>query len=431
MSHRLRILLVSHKYPPHALGGVEVYAYHLAQALKERHRVAVFYRHDEVGMPAFSAQDEEVDGVLSRRVSWRPTGAGASVAGEFLSTFLNAHIESSFAQFVEEFQPDLIHFQHVMALSARLLDLAVQAGVPALLTLHDYWFICGNSQLIWPDGQTCRGKAWGMNCVRCAAAARFPSRLVPWLRPFLAPLFLYRDRVVSQAAERASLLISPSRFLIQQYVAAGLPAERLVFLENGLPVDHIRKVAREPADGPLRVAFLGSLAWQKGVHVLAEAFGQLPEGVARLRIWGDPDVFPEYGERLRGLAQRSDAELMGRVANEQIGDMLADTDVLVVPSLWYENSPMVIQEARAAGVPVVVSGHGALAEKVQNGVDGLHFPPGDAGSLCGTLQRLAAEADLLPRLRGALPAPMGINEHVRKVEELYGNVLRRSARSPA
>ena len=68
-----------------------------------------------VGMPAFSAQDEEVDGVLSRRVSWQPTGIGASVAGEFLSTFLNAHIESSFAQFVEQVQPDLIHFQHVMA----------------------------------------------------------------------------------------------------------------------------------------------------------------------------------------------------------------------------------------------------------------------------------------------------------------------------
>ena len=270
-----------------------------------------------------------------------------------------------------------------------------------------------------------------MNCVRCAAAARFPSRLVTWLRPFLAPLFVYRDRVVRSAARKASLLISPSRFLIQQYVAAGLPADRLVFLENGLPLEHIQRAVRRPADGPLRVAFLGSLAWQKGVHVLAEAFGQLPEGVARLRIWGDPDVFPEYGERLRELVQRPDAELMGRVANEQVGDVLADTDVLVVPSLWYENSPMVIQEARAAGVPVVVSGHGALAEKVQDKVDGLHFAPGDAGSLCRTLERLAAEPDLLPRLRDGLPAPMDMTEHVRRVEELYGDLLRRGTRPPA
>jgi len=112
-----------------------------------------------------------------------------------------------------------------MALSARLPALAVRAGVPALLTLHDYWFICGNSQLIWPDAQTCRGKALGMNCVRCAAAARFPSPLATAARPALAPLFLYRDRVVRQAAMQARRLISPSRFLMEQYVAAGFPAE--------------------------------------------------------------------------------------------------------------------------------------------------------------------------------------------------------------
>jgi glycosyltransferase involved in cell wall biosynthesis len=422
----MRILLVSHKYPPHALGGVEVYTHNLALALRTRHQVAVFFRHDGSDDAPLAEHDEESDGVLARRISCTPTGLAASVAGEFLGTFLNRQIEDSFGRFVAQVKPDLIHVQHVMALSAGLLRLARQAGVPVVLTLHDYWFICGNSQLIWPDTQTCRGKAWGMNCVRCAAAARFPSPLVLWLRPALAPLFLYRDWVVRRAALQASQFLAPSRFLINQYVAAGFPAERFLYLENGLPTEAIRRISWRPADGPLRVTFLGSLAWQKGVHILAQAFNGLPPGAARLRIWGDLAVFPAYVDQVRHLLTHPDAQLMGRIANERVGEVLADSDVMVVPSLWYENSPVVIQEARAAGVPVVAADHGALAEKVRHGVDGLSFPPGDVDALRRTLQRMLDEPDLLPHLRANIPAPMDMSEHTWRLEEIYRRELERT-----
>ncbi len=415
----MRILLVAHKYPPHSLGGVEVYTRHLAQALGQRHQVLVFYRHDEPGGPPLAEMDEQVDGIETRRVSLAPRGLGASVAGEFLGTFLNPAIEEGFARLLATWQPDLVHFQHVMTLSARLPALAARAGVPALLTLHDYWFICGNSQLIWPDARTCQGKALGMNCVRCAAAARFPSPLATAARPALAPLFLYRDRAVRQAAMQARRLISPSHFLMEQYVAAGFPAERFLVLENGLPLEQIRRVPWRVADGPLRVTYLGSLAWQKGVHVLIEAVNGLPPGSARLRICGDPTVFPGYSARLRQAARHPGIEFAGRVANEQVGQVLADSDVVAVPSLWYENSPIVIQEARAAGVPVIASGHGALAEKVRHEVDGLFFAPGDAAALRRALLRLVDEPGLLERLRQSIPPPVDVAQHVQQLEELY------------
>ena len=415
----MRILLVSHKFPPYSLGGVEVYTHNLAQALRRQHQVSAFYRHDDDEGPLFAENDDDADGILTRRVSCRPSGLAASVAGEFFSTFLNQQIEDSFSRFVAQIQPDLIHIQHVMALSARLLHLARKSGAPLLLTLHDYWFICGNSQLIWPDVQTCQGKAWGTNCVRCAAAARFPSRLVQWLRPALAPLFLYRDHIVGKAARQADLFISPSRFLIDQYIAAGFPADRFLHLENGLRLEQIRQFPWQPAGGPLRVTFLGSLAWQKGVHILVEAFSGLPSDIARLQIWGDPSVFPDYVKSLHDLSTHPDIQFMGRIANERVGEVLADSDVMVVPSVWYENSPVVIQEARAAGVPVVASGHGALAEKVRHGVDGLLFPPGDVATLRRTLQRLVDEPDLLPRLRRNIPPPMDMDRHVQELEALY------------
>jgi len=425
----VKILLVSHKYPPHALGGVEVYTRNLARALQARHRVAVFYRHDDGDGPAYAAYNEELDGVLTHRVSCHPSGVAASPPGEFFATFLNRQIENSFSRFVRQFQPDLIHVQHVMALSAKLLPIARQSGAPLLLTLHDYWFICANSQLIWPDAQVCRGKAGGLNCVRCAAAARFSS-LVRWLRPGLAPLFLYRDLVVRKAALQAGQFISPSRFLLDRYMEAGFPAERCLHLENGIETKRIRAFGWRSSEGPLRVTFLGSLAWQKGVHILAQAFNGLPAGQARLRIWGDPTVFPEYAKRLRRILPHPDAELMGRIANERVGEVLADSDVIVVPSLWYENSPVVIQEARAAGVPVVASDHGALSEKVRHGVDGLLFPPGDAAALRRTLQRLLDEEELLPELRQNIPAPVDMGEHVERLEAIYRHALERQGRIP-
>jgi glycosyltransferase involved in cell wall biosynthesis len=367
-----KILLVSHKFPPHALGGVEVYTHHLAQALRARHQVSVFYRHDD------------------------PPARGGK-------TGLSEHDEAS------------------------SLGTGGLRTRRVLLTLHDYWFLCGNSQLLWPDGRTCRGKALGMNCVRCAAAARFPSPLAAALRPALAPLFLYRDWVVRQAALQPQKLIAPSHFLIEQYVAAGFPAERFVYLENGLPLDHIRDATgrqnvSEPAKS-LRVTYLGSLAWQKGVHVLAQACAGLPPGAICLRIWGDTSVFPEYVRQLRNLLTDPDEVLMGRVANERVGQVLADSDVLVVPSLWYENSPVVIQEARAAGVPVVASGHGALAEKVHHEVDGLHFPPGDVAALRRTLQRLVDEPDLLPSLRHHIPPVVQMRDHVSELENIYDSAI--------
>ena len=419
----MRILLVSHKLAPHSLGGVEVYTLNLARALQAQHEVSVFYRHDKPGGPPYSEDDQDSDGIWTHCISCNPIGLSASVAGQFFDTFVNQQIEDSFVRFVDRFRPDLIHVQHVMGLSARLLLLARRHGSPVILTLHDYWFLCGNSQLIWPDARTCQGKAWGMNCVRCATAARFSSSLARWLRPVLAPLFLYRDHLVRQTALAADLFISPSQFLIGQYVAAGFPSDRFACLENGIPVQRILQFARQPPSGRLRVSFLGSLAWQKGIHILVEAFNGLPHDVACLRIWGDPTIFPDYAQRLRQTLTHPDAQLMGRLANEEVGRALADSDVMVVPSLWYENSPVVIQEARAAGVPIVASAHGALAEKIRHEVDGLLFPPGDVAALRQALQRLINDPDLRFRLRQNTQPPMDMDEHVRRLEVLYRQLV--------
>lgn len=404
----MRIALVVHKFPPASYGGTEVYALNLARGLSARHEVAVFYRDDGDGT-RFREEQVQRDGFTVWRVGRAFRAEKASPAALFFDTFYNPEVEQSFQRFVEAFKPDLIHFQHLMLLSYRLP--ALSRSIPQLLTLHDYWFLCANSQLIWPDAQLCRGKALGMNCARCATA-RIGSPLLNVGRPAFAALFQLRDALVRRAALRIGRFISPSHFLKQQYVQAGFPAQPFAVLENGVDVARLRSFPRVPAsDGRLRVTYLGALAWQKGVHVLVEAARELDPQRVAVRVYGNPDTFPDYSARLRALANPQTTIFEGPVPNAEVGRVLAQTDVLAVPSLWYENSPVVIQEAHAVGVPLLASDTGALPEKVGRG--GSLVPRGEVAAWRAALATW-------PGGHSFTPEPvLSVEEHVTRIETLY------------
>jgi glycosyltransferase involved in cell wall biosynthesis len=414
----MRIALVVHKFPPSSMGGTENYTLRLAQEFsRQGHQVFAFYRAE----PPVSGQQmiwEDRQGFQACRVSRGFDVETAPAPAKFLDTFYSQEIERAFAHFLDQSQPDLVHFQHVMWLSYRLIAMAKERGLPALLTLHDYWFLCANSQLIWPDAQVCQGKAWGLNCARCALAqARWPGGNL--LRPMIAPAFRLRDALVRGAALRADRWIAPSHFLIEQYVKAGFPAERFVYLENGIDVERIRRYPRQPSVGRMRFTYLGSLAWQKGVHTIVEAFRGMPTDKAVLRVHGDPAVFPDYAASLRQLADPANTFFEGAVPNEEVGRVLAETDVLVVPSLWYENSPMVIQEAFAAGVPVMASQLGALSEKVRPSVDGWLCAAQDVTAWREEVLSLAEHPERVQQCHERIPAPLTVEKHTALLGDLY------------
>jgi glycosyltransferase involved in cell wall biosynthesis len=421
----MRIALVVHKYPPASVGGTEIYTQNLARELSARnHQVFVFYRDDRGSAGQTQVKWEQRDGARLCQVLRAYDPETASPLAQFLDTFLNADVEQAFGTFLDEARPDVVHFQHVALLSYRLIGQAKNAGLPVLLTLHDYWFQCSVSQLVWPDAQVCRGKALGLNCARCVLTARVRPSLLPFLRPLAAPLLQARDALVKGAALKADRLISPSQFLIQKYIEVGFPPEGTVHLENGIDVERIRRYPHRPSSkGRVRVIFLGSLAWQKGVHVLVEAFQGIPAEQAILRIYGSPAVFPDYAERLHKMADPANTSFEGLVPNEEVGRVLADADLVVVPSLWYENSPVVIQEAFAAGVPVIASRIGALAEKIQHGANGFLFTPGDVEALRDVLKGLAENPARIENLWADIPEPTTVRKHVDGLVRLFETLI--------
>jgi glycosyltransferase involved in cell wall biosynthesis len=422
----MRIAYIVHRFPPEGVGGTEIYTWNLARAVAAAgHQVHIFYPSADIEEP----QQIERDGLHIRRVP-RPTRQhGADPATQFWHEFRHAGIEKEFRRFLNDVRPDLVHFQHVQWVSARLIALAHE--VPRVVTLHDYWYFCANGQLIRPDDEICPGPAWGWRCVDCGAA-RAAMLWLRALRPLVAIPFAARNLYLRHLLRSVDRLIAPSRFLRDQYASEGLPAERIDVIGHGLDHSRLASGAKElpPPSGHPHFGYLGSIAHPKGVHVLIEAFNTLPPGAA-LTIYGDPQRFPEYTARLRALVRHPGIRFAGALDYASIGDALRQLDYLVVPSIWYESYVLVAQEAMGMKVPVVASRLGALIERVKDGKTGRLFEPGDVADLARVLRDLIEHPELCNRYRASIPPVPTMAEHVQRVLDVYDEIIRRSRIGPS
>ncbi|MSQ09553.1 MAG: glycosyltransferase [Dehalococcoidia bacterium] len=415
----MRVLQAVHQFLPRYVGGTELYTAQLCHWLQAQgHDVAVLAGGDTGGDVTW----EGIPVTTTPGGLHGPKGPGAL----FLSSFGNRQAEVAFQRLLAEFRPDVVHIHHLMGLSPRLPALAKAAGVPVCATLHDYWFLCPKSQLIDHRDTLCGGPQGGVNCARCAVDRLGRPHLMP-LAPLAAPLFASRQARVRRAFAACDLLMTPSRFVADVAREAGLPPDRMLPVDFGIDASApLPRVERAPGD-PLRVAYLGSIDESKGVHVLLEACRILDPRAADVAVYGNlATANGGYQLRMRRLAARTpygEALLQGPLPHSQVPAMLAATDVLVVPSTWYENAPLVISEAFAAGVVVVASNQGALAEKVRDGVDGLLFPRGDAPALATVLRRMAGDRGLVDRLRLGTPRHASRGEHWAQVEAVYQRLV--------
>lgn len=409
----MRVLHIVHQYLPEYIGGTEVATRQVAGELAARgHAVGVFYRRGGTGAGLAEREEEGV------RV-WAAWSGPVTPVRRFLATFGEPAISRAFTAVLEAFGPDLAHVQHLMGLPAGVAGLLHRAGVPYVVTLHDYWWVCSNAQLITNYSRSpCGGPRGYVNCARCGVARA--GTAVGWAAfPALVGLMVARVHLLREILDGAALIIAPSEFVRRWYTDHGLDGRPIVVLPHGLETTGFR-----PADnrtGRLRLAYIGGLAWAKGVHVLLDAFRAV-DGRAELWVVGDDSAEPDYGARLRARAGAG-VRFWGRLSPEQVRGILSEVDVLAVPSLWPEPFGLVVSEAFAAGVPVLVSNVGGLPERVRHGVDGLILPAGDVGAWRATLVRLATEPGLLARLRAGVRPPMSLGEHVDRLEGLYARAL--------
>jgi glycosyltransferase involved in cell wall biosynthesis len=419
----VKILQVVHQYPPSNIGGTELYTQSLALALaRQGHQVTVFYRGSA---PGVGLERREEDGVLVLKMWAGVLGPGR----RFLTTLADPSATQAFKRVLHEIRPDLIHIQHLIGFPVAFIRSIREQGVPFLITLHDYWWVCANTQLLTNfSRQLCDGPRAYLNCARCVLARAGQSPATPWTGignlwpavPALAVLMAWRGSGLRSAMLQADRLIAPSRFVKEWYSSHGMSADRIEVLPHGLEWPPGLSQRQGSAD-PVRLAYIGGLSWQKGVHVLVDALDGL-QGTVELCIAGDELFAPSYVARLRAQAPPN-LRFLGRLSRERVWEVLSQVDAVVVPSLWNETFSLIVHEAFAAGVPVIASRLGALTEAVRESEDGLLVPPGDVDAWRAALQRLVDERDLLAQLRASVRPPMTLEEHVRRLERFYRKSL--------
>ncbi len=437
----MRILIAVHHFPPHYTGGAEGRAYRTARALQARgHTVYVLCveRIDADPGSGITWQDEVYKGIPVRRLSFPLTDAPDPVGWEYDNPWIGDHLRG----LLQEYHPDIFHLIGGYLLGADAIRAAREAGLPVVATLTDYWFICPRVTLLRSDGRIC-ARAAPQDCVRCLAEEkrryRWPAKTVPALmnlvwtspladrinRPIHRGAIEHRRQVLIGVLELLDIAICPAEFLRQVYIQAGAPADRLIHSRQGLVPPTVLP-PRSPVNG-LRIGYIGQLAEHKGVHLLIEAFRQLkPRGQPiTLTIYGDPTRFPRYTERLRRLARnRPNIRFAGVYSHSELGNVMSQLDVIVIPSVWYENSPNAILEAFAYRTPVIASDLGGMRELIEHGRTGLLFAPGSVVDLRDQLQRVVDDPGLLEQMSAAIPPVRTLEEEIAELESLYRRLTR-------
>ena len=259
-------------------------------------------------------------------------------------------------------RPDVVHVHNSFPLVSPGVHRAVRrTGVATVQTLHNFRVTCANGSLV-RDGRPCEecvtGSPYRAVLHGCYRHSRLGSLAVARLIAMHR-----RRRTWSTDVDR---FIALSSFARSRFVAAGLPAARIRVKANGLDDPCLDRA--QPRTGLL---YVGRLSEEKGVRILAAA----------ARETGLPIEVIGEGPLAAELAGIEGLTLRGACDRETVAAAMARAAALLVPSICYENMPMVIAEAFAMGTPVVASDIGSLAGIVADAVTGLHVTPGDPADL--------------------------------------------------
>jgi glycosyltransferase involved in cell wall biosynthesis len=451
----MRILLAVHQFLPEFRAGTETLTLRTGQELQRRgHRVWVL-TGSQTPATAPQLERDTQDGLAVIRL--RAPDPPSPLRGGLEQSYRRDDLRPCFQTVLASVRPDLVHVFHLRRLTLSLVDVLEQQRVPAVASLTDYWMGCLTGQLQFPEATPCPGPDPGsVNCLR-HAAAKIHAPLGKLPRPLWSLMawalgqsgkgglarsirqLQRRPGTMRAALDHFDRVLVPSQLMADTFARMGFAMTNVGVCPYGIDDSGLAGLPpRRPWPGgqerPLRVSFIGTLNPAKGAHVLVEALAQLgPHHPLQVRLYGSRDEHPGYGRQLaqqvsqlqqasrrEGAGHGLTVEWAGVFPPDTIFEVLAGTDLLVIPSLWRENSPLILLQALASGLPVLASDVEGMADQLLPGWNSALFPPGDIQQLAGWLERFLTDPQTLAQLCGHGGSTRTVADYVDQLEREYG-----------
>jgi glycosyltransferase involved in cell wall biosynthesis len=431
----VKILHAVYSFLPDPPGGTELYVETLCCALNRRGVSNV------VAAPAAATAAYEWAGIPVRRFAVE--GAPSTVTHVYGA---DPRAAAHFAEILAAEQPDVVH-QHALtaACSHEIVRAAHRAGLPVAFTYHTPTVSCVRGTLLYDGRNRCDGRLDASRCGACTlqglgvnqtivaaldwmpdAAGRLVERLQleggMWTAVRMRELVERRHHVTRAVLDEADMIVSLAPWVTELLRVNGVSPERIVESAHGIAFERAAS-PRRGTEGPLRVAHLGRIDPVKGTRVLVEAMRAAADAPIELDVFGlvQHDGDRRTLEQLEALAQ-SDPRIRFHppLAPASVVSHLAQYDMLAVPSQWLETGPLVVLEAFAAGIPVLGSNLGGIADKVRHGVDGLLVAPyDDVAAWAAALRWCTADRTRVARFRDNVRPPRSMDEVAEQMQRLY------------
>ena len=448
----MRILLTVHCFYPKHIYGTETYTLEIAKALKKMgHEVCILTVNSQtegIGDNLYGEYNYDGVTVISLDTSKKPVR-------RFRDTYCRSDFNEIISNIIDEFKPDIIHCLHTLNLSVAFLKVIEEKGIPAILTMTDFFGICFNYILKRSDGTFCEGPdKCSSNCLECYFS--IPGRLealkkssgvigrlcgsykvlsylsmlskssdLPLLKT--AGDIVHRKGTIKEHYKVFKKLIAPTDFLAETYISNGFPKQKIQKLNFGINHKPLTGYAnpRRGFERPLTFGYIGQVSAHKGVDILVNAFNQLDSGDAELKIYGDTSQDIKFTEKLKNLTDTSEnIQFLGTFPREKLGEVLSDIDILVIPSIWYENAPLVLLNALATRTPVIVSDVDGMNEFIKHDYNGFLFQQGNVQELYKLLKKCCKNPDDIVRISNNANYEKSIEDNVGEYLNIYSEYVK-------
>lgn len=438
----MRILKIIHGYPPTYNAGSEVYSQLLCNALqKAGHEVIVFAREENPFVPDYNVRivsDQHNEAIKCHLIN--------IPLERHRYRYVHEEVDQQLDLLLSSFQPDLVHIGHLNHLSLTVVDKIKNRRIPVVYTIHDFWLMCPRGQFIQRNSSVEKG-LWALcsgqennKCSRQCYAGYFSGAQ----SELSADQVYWEDWVnrrmsqVRAVCEKIDLFVAPSRALMKRYSDEfAVVKDKLTYMDYGFDRSYLSHRQRQKEDSFV-FGYIGTHIPAKGIDVLLKAFASMSNQTPKLRIWGKHRG--QNTEGLKRLADEFDPQIQARIEwmpeyqnNQIVDDVFNHVDAIVVPSIWQENSPLVIHEALQARVGVVTADFGGMSEYVQHEKNGWLFKHRDFKSLSMVMDQVLSDQEKFMMIagRGYLQSESGdvidINEQAQAFEKIYLTLMKEQA----